>query len=370
MGTSRARLGLTSTFFAIALIVRAASASAQQTSPVALDVVAMVDGDVGSNVVRNSVAWFDAFASVRIKQGLDVRVRPVVTRRAFDGAWQTQMYELALRYERPGNIGVRFDVGQITSPMGLAILENRPDLNPVISQHSTLYLPVFRFESGTPTQFLMAASYPLGTQLTFSGKKWDARIAATDSSPVRNRPFFGKNKQPRVLNGIAGAAVTPRIGLRLGGAIAYGPYATKIEVRNQSKGNREAFLTQVEGDWQFRYTRIAGEWFWTWRETAIPDPARVHGGWTEWVQTLSPRFFTAVRYDDQRTMWTNQPVPVERQEDYRRVEGAVGFRVTADLTLRASYLTRKGYVTTTAGRLLDFWDDQFLGSIVYARRIK
>ena len=33
---------------------------------------------------------------------LDLRVRPVVFRRSFDGEWQTQMYELALRYERAG----------------------------------------------------------------------------------------------------------------------------------------------------------------------------------------------------------------------------------------------------------------------------
>ena len=363
MGTPRARFGLTPILFAIAVIARAASATAQ-TSPVALDVVAMVDGDAGSHVARNSVAWFDAFASVRIRQGLDFRVRPVVSRRTFDGAWQTQMYELALRYERPGDVGMRFDAGQITSPIGLAILENRPELNPVISQHSTLYLPVFRFESGTPTQFLMAASYPLGAQLMFSGKKWDARVAATDSSPVRNRPFFGKNKQPRVLNGVIGAGMTPRIGLRFGAALAYGPYATKIEVKDQSKGNREALLAQVEGDWQFRYTRISGEWLWTWRETAVPDPARVHGGWTEWVQTLSPRFFTVVRYDDQRTIFTSQVGPATpRTETYRRVESAVGFRVTPDVTLRASYLTRKGYVVF-------FWDDQFLASIVFAKRIK
>ena len=56
----------------------------------------------GSQVTRKSTAWFDLFGAVRIADGLDLRVRPVVFRRAFDGAWQTQMYELALRYERPG----------------------------------------------------------------------------------------------------------------------------------------------------------------------------------------------------------------------------------------------------------------------------
>ena len=34
-----------------------------------------------------------------------------------------------------------------------------------------------------------------------------------------------------------------------------------------------------------------------------------------------------------------------------------------ELTLRASYMTRKGYV-------VGFWDDQLLASIVFAKRIK
>jgi hypothetical protein len=50
-------------------------------------------------------------------------------------------------------------------------------------------------------------------------------------------------------------------------------------------------------------------------------------------------------------------------ETYRRVETAVGFRLMPELTLRASYMTRKGYV-------VGFWDDQFLASIVVAKRIK
>src|SRR6185436_18160010 len=77
-----------------------------QTSRVALDVVAAADVDAGSQVTRKSTAWFDAFGAVRIAINFDFRLRPVVFRRSFDGAWQTQIYELALRYERPGPIGV------------------------------------------------------------------------------------------------------------------------------------------------------------------------------------------------------------------------------------------------------------------------
>lgn len=44
-------------------------------------------------------------------------------------------------------------------------------------------------------------------------------------------------------------------------------------------------------------------------------------------------------------------------------ETAVGYRLTAEITLRGSYLTRKGYV-------VGFWDDQVRGSIVFAKKIK
>ena len=359
MGTSRTRICIVR--IAAAWLLLSACTAQAQTSPIALDAMAMVDVDRGSQVPRNSIAWFDLFASARIAGGLEFRARPVVFRRSFDGNWQTQIYELALRYERPGTVGWRVDFGQFPSPIGLSILENRPDLNPVISQHSTLYLPVPRYEAGTPTMYLLAASYPFGGQVTASGSKWDARAAITDSSPVRVRPFFGDNRPPRMLNFVAGGGVTPRIGLRIGASFAQGTFARKSEVRDQSKGDREATVAQVEGEWSFGYTRIAGEWLWTWREAAV-DEARVHGGWVEATQTLTPRIFLAARYDDQRTWWT-QPDGRARVEDYRRVETTVGYRLTRDLTLRASYLTRNGYVVF-------FWDDQVLASIVFAKRLK
>jgi hypothetical protein len=333
-----------------------------QSSRVALDTVIATDVDAGSQVSRKPTAWFDVFGAVRLAEGLNLRARPVVFRRSFDGAWQTQMYELALRYERPGAIGVRFDVGQFVSPIGLAILENRPNTNPVVSQHSTLYLPVPRFEAGTPTTFLVAASYPLGAQVTASAEKWDVRAAVTDSSPIRGRPFFGDNKPPRMVNAIVGGGVTPRIGLRLGAAVAYGPYAAAREVRDQTGGDRTAQVGQVEGEWSFGHTRIAGEWLWTRREMAT-DRARVDGGWIEATQKFGARWFAAGRYDDQSTKWTSPgPGPAPRTEIYRRLETTVGFRATPEITLRGSYMTRKGYV-------VEFWDDQVLASIVFARKL-
>jgi hypothetical protein len=225
-----------------------------------------------------------------------------------------------------------------------------------------LYLPIPRYETGTPSTNLLAAAYPLGLKVTVSGAKWDARAALIDSSPVRGRPFFGDSKPPRMATVVAGAGVTPIIGLRLGVGVAIGPYAKASEVRDRTRGDRGATLAQVEGEWAFRYTRIAGEFLWTTRELARTD-SRVDGGWIEVTQTLSPRWFAAARYDDQWTDWTSEPGTIARHETYRRAETAAGFRLTRELTVRVSYLTRKGYV-------VGFWDDQVLASLVFARRFK
>jgi hypothetical protein len=345
-----------------ALAVACAAPAVAQTSRFSLDVVAAADVDHGSQVSRKATGWFDLFSAVRIAGNLDLRVRPVVFRRSFDGEWQAQIYELALRYERPGRIGVRVDAGQFTSPIGLSLLENRPDQNPIVSPHSTLYLPIPFYEAGTPSTNLLAAAYPLGAKIAVSGSKWDARAALIDSSPVRGRSFFGDDKPPRMANVVAGFGVTPYIGLRFGVAFGAGDYAAASEVRDQSRGDRRATLAQVEGEWAFRYTRIAGEFLWTRRELAAVD-SHVDGGWIEITQTIHPRVFLASRYDDQWTDWLSLPANVERHEKYRRVEVATGYRVTPDLTLRAAYMTRKGYV-------VGFWDDQVLASIVFAKRIR
>lgn len=360
MGSSPRALGIAGIAGCVAALALATSAVAQ-SSRVALDVVAAADGNTGSHVRRDPTGWFDLFAAVRLADNLEVRTRPVVYRRSFNGTWTTQMYELALRYERPGAVGVRLEAGQFSSPVGLSILENRPDRNPVVSPHSTLYLPIPRYETGTPTTFLLAASYPLGAKVTLSGSTWDLRTAITDSSAIRGRPFFGDNKPPRMANYMVGAGFTPYIGLRVGGSVASGPYAAQTEVRDPARGDRRATLVQLEGEWSFRYTRLAGEFLWTRRELAHSD-ARVDGGWLEMTQTLTPRLFAAARYDDQWTRWTSAATGAHVDQPYRRLEATAGFKITPELTLRGSFMTRKGYV-------VNFWDDQFLASIVLAKKL-
>jgi hypothetical protein len=349
---------------AVAMMLMAVDARAQ-AGAVALDVVGAVDGVVGSTPARPAGVYIDIFGAVRVADGLDLVARPVITRRTFDGVWQKQMYQLGVRYERrgssPSDLGMRFEAGQLPSPIGIGMLENRADLNPLVSQHSAYYLPLPRVDPEIPRTFLIAGSYPFGAQATVSTGGWDARVAAIDSSPVRGRGFFGANKPPRLLNVVAGFGVTPRIGVRLGAAIAHGAYVAASELPDTSRGDRDATMMQVEGEWSFRHTRIVGELVRSVMETGQAD-ADVFGGWIEVSQTLTPRLFLAARVDGQR-FDAERPLTTERLSNrYERYETVLGFRITPDLTLRGGYLVRNGYVVS-------HWDDQLIGSIVWQRKI-
>jgi hypothetical protein len=332
---------------------------------VALDVVGAVDGVVHSTPARPAGVWLDIFGAVRIADGLEIAARPVISRRTFDGAWQKQIYQLGVRYELAGakqsDLGLRIEFGQMPSPIGAGMLENRADLNPVVSQHSAYYVPLPRVDPEIPRSFLIAGAYPFGTLVTLSAGRWDARVAVLDSSPVRGRGFFGSNKPPRLLNGVAGVGFTPRVGLRFGAAAAHGAYASVSEVKDRTQGDREALMIQLEGEWSFGHTRIVGEWVRSVFETARAD-ARATGGWVEVTRTITPRLFVAGRLDAQHFDYQRPVLEDFVREYYDRVETIFGVRLTPDLTLRGGYLGRKGYVVS-------HWDDQLIGSIVWQRQI-
>jgi hypothetical protein len=350
-----------SVVLSLCLAAAAQAAPAAQTGRIALEAVASTDATVGSTVPRFTGIWFDLFAALRVTEGLDVVFRPVVSRRTFDGTWQKQIYQLGVRYERPGRVGLRVEGGHLPSPIGFALLENRPDLNPVVSQHSAYYLPLPRVDPETiPRTFLIAAAYPLGAQVTVSGRGWDARGAVVDSSPIRGRPFFGSTKPPRMTNTVVGVGVKPHIGLRIGASVGRGAYVAQSELAGPAASDRDATVVQLEAEWSFGYTRVAGELLRSSLETARSD-AVAAGGWVEITQTLTPRLFIAGRADSQRFRY-ERVSGVREQQRYHRFEAIAGVRVSRDLTLRGGYMVRTGYVVS-------HWDDQIVLSAVWQRKI-
>jgi hypothetical protein len=55
----------------------------------------------------------DAMASVDVGKGLQFLVRPFAQRIGGTEEWNAQLWIAALRYERPGTVGVRVDVGLV-----------------------------------------------------------------------------------------------------------------------------------------------------------------------------------------------------------------------------------------------------------------
>jgi hypothetical protein len=96
-------------------------------------------------------------------------------------------------------------------------------------------------------------------------------------------------------------------------------------------------------------------------ETARARDAETKGGWIEITQTLHPRFFLAGRGDVQSITYARSD-GAEGSAKYQRYEAILGFRLTPDLTFRSGYLTRKGYVVF-------HWDDQFVASVTWQRKI-
>ena len=97
---------------------------------------------------------------------------------------------------RAGRIATRVDLGYILSPIGLGMLDMRPDTNPMIMTHLSYLVPMPSFDAGVPAALPIASSYPLGGQLTASTTKWDARAAVVASPPNRSYVLYASSPNP------------------------------------------------------------------------------------------------------------------------------------------------------------------------------
>jgi hypothetical protein len=171
--------------------------------------------------------------------------------------------------------------------------------------------------------------------------------------------MLGNSANPQqAANVVAGAGVTPIVGLRLGVSAAHGPYATADEITGGAPAvPRDATLAGVEGEYAVAYTVIRGEWMRTAFETTGSD-AIAYEWFVQALQTIAPRWFLAARHEGTSAPPAASTAP---RTSFRAVEATTGYRVTPEITLRASYYTRRAYNSTS-------WDQQVAGSIVWARR--
>ena len=277
---------------------------------------------------------------------MTIDARPVITR-GYDGAWHADIYQLAVRYDRPGDVRWRLEAGYLLSPVGILPLESRADQNPMIvpTASYTSYLPTF--EAGTPPVQLATGLYPLGAQATASATHWDLRAGVLGSSPVRVRPLTG-DRPPGAPQLAFGGGVTPLTGLRIGGSFVYGRYAKASEVAVPSTGDRMATIVGFDADYAFGFTRFYVDWMHNAYERA--DGTTIGTALTATaVRTLTPRWYLAGRVQRQTTSDSLQPRLVtygypsvldgnlRRVPPVRRVAAGVGERRVCRLAVGRSH---------------------------------
>lgn len=377
--------------FVAVCLVTAAPAAAQTPSAAAPSAIAKVAADsvVSADTFvehegAEGGAVFDFLGGWRLGPSVELIARPVLWR-DHDGDWDGDIYQLALRHDRPGRVRMRLEGGYLPSPIGISPLESRADANPLIAPITayTAALPVF--EAGTPQTQLASPLYPLAVQATWATSHWDVRAALLESSLVRVRPLTGDNKPPRAPQLAVGGGLTPYIGLRLGASLAYGRYARAEEVADPSAGDRTATIVGVDGDYSIGYTRVYGDFVRTSLERA-GDHAVATGLTITAVRTLSPRWYVAGRgqrlttnhllvrqehsyshhtssdssYGDHSGDYGLQPpasnspygtapyVPVADWVDGGSgfafgLESTLGYRLSPDITVRAGYLGYRAF---------------------------
>ena len=349
----------TRAFAALALLAVAAPAAAQSPARVSLETTAAIDQFRGDNVVNRPQIIIDVTASVRLAAGWQLFVRPWL-RQPRTPEWNTQIYQAFVRYERQGRVAMRVDSGYIGSPVGLGMIDASPAANPLISAHSSYFAPMLPFDTDGPRVSAVSSTYPLGSQLTLSTERWDVRGAVVSTTPTRVYTI-GNDSNPRHTPVVeAGGGITPRMGLRLGVSFARGAYLTGSEVVTGPAGDRLLTMIGIEGEYSFGYTRLAGEVV---RDRFATSDGTLSG--YEWFlqgsQTLSPRWFASARHEGTRSPVRTASAALRAQARLKVVEAAVGFRLTHELMVRGSYLTRTSY-----GRAE--WDRQAGAQVVWSRR--
>lgn len=325
-----------------AFLLAATTASAGQIAKpasLAIDTAASIDQTRSSSGNPSTGVVLDAVMSVGFGAGFEAIVRPFVQRQA-SGDWNNQIWVAAVRYQRPGPIGLRVDAGLIPSPVGLANLMLRPQLNPTVSLPASLFTALPPVEFGAPRTTLLGAVYPYGASATISGAHWDVRAAVIDTSPLRTRRVFASTNPPRFDNVIVGGGVTPFVGLRIGGSITRGGWLKAGESPTITE-DRDATIVTVESEFSYRYTKLLGEWTRDTLETSSGE--QVASGWfVQGQQTLTPRWFVAGRVERMSALALT-PLATAEQQHLDGVEETLGFKVTPELTVRVDHRARRGF---------------------------
>jgi len=331
------------------LAIAGAPAAAQETVAPRVTAEAVLSGAMLSSYKTVSVV-LDVTGTARLGDSTTVIVRPWAWHRP-NGTTTFQMYQLQVRYVSRTERPFRVDAGVITSPIGLNPLQNRADLNPLITAVPYYVIPLPRFERTFESLQPLTSGYPLGVIVSTSGTRWDLRGGMLDTTPARpgvELKHDGYKAQPQV---VLGGGVTLRPGLRVGTAFAHGRYRDG----DGTAVNGTATVANLEAEFTINHTRLAAEYVVDRFDGATAVTARSF--YVQGMQTITPRIFAAGRISRAKT----PPVfGVNRPTSWATAETSGGFRLTPDWTVRAGYVAQRAY--------FGVWDHQGAVSIVWDAR--
>jgi hypothetical protein len=268
----------------------------------------------------------DPFTTVEVAPRLQVSFRPLFWR-VMMGEWQAYVVQASVRYEFEKGSKWRVEAGKFTSPVGLGMTENRASVNDsIIWWHRGYYSFLPTMGGGAAPHALVSSIYPVGVQANTSAKYWDARVAFIDRAPT---DFFHMEDTPFRPNGVVGGGITPRQGLRIGGAVARGRSGNALISDPYT-------LVNVEGEYAFGYTKISGEFTRDRFETPTGD-RQARGATLQMKQTLTPRLYLHSRgtvITSPVTVAATGEVP-DRTSWY--TDTTVGFLVNEETTVRLAH---------------------------------
>jgi hypothetical protein len=357
--------------FTLAVLV-AAPCAAQQARPAAIsiDSSASVDTAVDERGTQTTGTVVDSVVSVGLGHGFEATVRPWAMRTTTMTAWNRQIWLATVRYQRTGRrAALRVDGGLIPSPVGLANMMLRPQLNPTIGLPSSLFQPLPQFESKAPRATLLGALYPYGVNATLSTARWDARVAMIDTTPLRMRRVFAPIKPPRFANLVVGGGVTPVVGLRIGVSLTQGgwrrgnevPLAPTIDPATVVvPESYQARVLTLESEYAVRHTSVSGEWVRDTIDLASSRSVTPSGWFVQGQQTLTPRWFAAGRVE-RITAPALATAGTYRTLRLSGVESVIGFRLTPEFTLRGGHRAKQTFGGTS-------FDHAAIMSLVWSKR--
>ena len=109
----------------LGLLGSSGPASAQSFQRFSVETTANIDHFTNDPAATRPQIIVDIAATVRLGAGWDAYVRPWFRLPRIPD-WDQQIYQAAVRYQRPGPVAFRVDAGYIASPIGLGMLDTSP----------------------------------------------------------------------------------------------------------------------------------------------------------------------------------------------------------------------------------------------------